>query len=390
MDRQIFAQRLATASRRAAEFARRFLEETLPADLLFRVHLNESYDGNATPEFVLFPEDSSDAAVVQHKDVGLDDALEVLWRDGMVPQWVNLTVAAETGSATVIDVVACGRFTADESLLYHQQEGFAPFHVLGPTLPIGYKDGDTFSIYRDAACWSATDLDRVSANAEKVWSLELNGPVFTDELLLGGFEFPAAEILEVRGGLVQGNALAMLNGIPKLRVLRLSFGSAELLDLSALPRLSGLESLELVALPPLIRGLAGLSRRLPRLSSLRLGSGGRVEADDALSFGSLDRLTLEFPTIPAWIPEVPRVDSLSLHIDQCSDLEASRLIASAASTLRSVGLRGTPVTDGIFETLGRLSHLGYVDLVDTGVTPEALSAFAGRRPSLKYYPRAPR
>ncbi|XXY54867.1 hypothetical protein WME91_27425 [Sorangium sp. So ce269] len=35
----------------------------------------------------------------------------------------------------LLEVRVCGRFTAKAELLYHEREGWPPFHVLGPVLP---------------------------------------------------------------------------------------------------------------------------------------------------------------------------------------------------------------------------------------------------------------
>jgi hypothetical protein len=46
MQRETFANRLHAATRAAVGIAREYIEETLPDEVLFRVRLNSSYDGN--------------------------------------------------------------------------------------------------------------------------------------------------------------------------------------------------------------------------------------------------------------------------------------------------------------------------------------------------------
>jgi hypothetical protein len=72
-----------------------------------------------------------------------------LWRDGHVPQWINVAVLTETGTETIVELLCCGRFTADETRLYPVDEGRPPFHVLSPMLPPSY-DGGRFSIHHRA------------------------------------------------------------------------------------------------------------------------------------------------------------------------------------------------------------------------------------------------
>src|SRR4029079_19531467 len=87
------------------------------------------------------------------------------------------------GDASLLQLMCCGRFTADEGLLYHAREGCPPFHVTGPVLPVGYEDGQKFSIYDRSECWTLDDVDHLRNHAHKVWSLDLVGHAFDDESL---------------------------------------------------------------------------------------------------------------------------------------------------------------------------------------------------------------
>ncbi len=58
VDRSVFAQHFLAAAKSALEFSRQFLEEPLPDEMIFRVHLNSSHDVHARPDVRLFPEDS--------------------------------------------------------------------------------------------------------------------------------------------------------------------------------------------------------------------------------------------------------------------------------------------------------------------------------------------
>jgi hypothetical protein len=159
----VFAARFTASAQAAWAFGRELIAEELPAVLMFRVPLNQSYDGHPPqPGEVRFPQDSG-----QHRAAALNkcDAQTVvaeLWRDGRVPEWINLSVVGETGAETVIEVVCCGRFTDDDTRLYHAGEGAPPFHVLGPALP-PRRDGARFSIHLRAECWDRSDALHLSA-----------------------------------------------------------------------------------------------------------------------------------------------------------------------------------------------------------------------------------
>jgi hypothetical protein len=82
VDRSIFEQHFVEAAAAARDFARQFIEETLPDAMRFRVHLNMSHDRNAAPDFKFFPEDSSGARELAFETLEVEQVVDVLWRDG--------------------------------------------------------------------------------------------------------------------------------------------------------------------------------------------------------------------------------------------------------------------------------------------------------------------
>ena len=148
MERDLFARRLANASVAALDFARTFIVEPLPAAMRFHIELNASHDGNAGPEFKLYPEDSERSPIV---DASAEDVIALLWRDGRVPQWIDVSVVGEAGDTTTMGLLVCGRFIADETRLYYTwNKDVAPFGVKGPSLPFDYEEGRKFSLHSGA------------------------------------------------------------------------------------------------------------------------------------------------------------------------------------------------------------------------------------------------
>lgn len=388
MDRNLFAGRLREASVLARDFAREFIREPLPDDLRFRVHLNCSYDGNPLVEDeVVYPNDSAfDRAMALH-EVTEGQVLEALWRDGRVPEWIDLNVAGETGTATLIDVLSCGRFTAGERLLYHTREGRPPFHVLGPTLPVGHRKEERFSIYGRSACWTPADLERVVLHSNDVWSLDLVGPVFTDRLLETIHDFRRLEILAMKKVPITGSGLRGLARLRRLRVLRIGFAPLTRIDLSSMPSLPALTTLDLTGLPAEVAGVIGLGA-LAGLESLTLQAAHPFLLDaPPPELPSLQRFSLTTPALPQspW-PRAPGLRDLSLHVESLSDTEVVRA-ASGYPRLRSLSLGGTPVTDAFLDELHRWPDLEYLDVVASRVTPGALHELAARRPTLRFHPR---
>lgn len=115
------------------------VKQVLPDTPLFLIEPNTSYDGNAVlGDETLFPQDS----LPPGKTLGPLDtraATHWLWREGKIPEWIDVRAYDVSSSASVLWLMCCGRFTSDADLLYHEREGNQPFHVTSPTLPPGWK-----------------------------------------------------------------------------------------------------------------------------------------------------------------------------------------------------------------------------------------------------------
>ena len=387
MDRSVFTRHFMEAAAQTRDFARKFIEEPLPDAMRFRVHLNMSHDANAAAVFRLFPEDSSATRELETKNLAAEDVVDLLFRDGYVPQWVDLSVGGETGRETVIDVVACRRFIDDEQRLYYAHTGIAPFSPKGPSLPVGHVEGARFSIHDRSSCWTLDDLERAQRKADKVWSLELRGPIFDDQTMAVALGFPRLEILELVGVRLQGPGLTALRDLPRLRHLRVRFGDIPEFALADLPVLAKLDTLVLSCLPPRLSSPARLVDALPSLKELTLGSTRRVRVDGELALRRLDDLTLELPAIPAWVIMPAALRSLTLCASEATDDDVRKALASTPITLESLVLRGTPASDAVFHELERLRAVNYLDAVDTRITLDALRHLSLERPGLKCWPR---
>jgi hypothetical protein len=388
MDRELFERRFLEASSHAREFAKRFIEESLPEPLLFHVHLNSSYDRGAGPRFKLFPQDSSEKMALKSKHLSAGAVVDLLWRDGLVPQWADLTATGKTPDATLLDVTCCGRFIADESALYYTWTPFAPFGVKGPVLPVGWVEGQRFSIYHRSSCWSRGDLVRVMQHPSKLWSLELHGPDFRDDVVPEYLHSDSLELLEVGLVRLRGAGLRCIARLPKLRALRVSLrGGVDFFSFGHMPEAAQLEHLSLDGAPHAMKDVEQLVSSVPRLKSLRLSGQFDSAVDAQLLVPHLEELRLAFPHLPSWAKPGPSLRTLGIHAPASNDGELAVLLADAPTGLDTIVLRGTPVTDAVFESLSRFPKLQYIDVVDTWVTAEGLGAFANKRPGLRFHPR---
>lgn len=379
MERRVFGERLERGAARARDFARTFVMEELPDLLRFRVLLNQSYDGHAGPEARLFPEDNG--RTVHCADA--EAVVDLLYRDGRVPEWVDLTVVGEGVATTIVEVRACGRFVEDDARLYYTRcPDQAPFGVKGPTLPVGWVEGQRFSIHHRSSCWSRADLEDACRHGGAVWSLELHGTAF-DDVLSGRLPLPALEILELHG--VSPVSFAGLAGFSRLRVLRLDLGGRAL-DLASLPLLPALSVLSLHGLPSRIEGVARLSSAAPALRDLTLTAPACPESDARLA-PPLRALKLSMPTLPAWVASSPSLRTLHLAASQATNDDVRAWLAVCPQELEDLSLRGAHVSDEILQDLGRFRALQFLTVVDTAVTREALERFAKGRRNFRYLPR---
>jgi hypothetical protein len=107
MDRDLFVDRLLRASDRCRTFTTQFVTDLLPSAYAFCVILNCSYDADLGPDEVVFPDD-----VQKHGSrVGPLDAegvVSLLWRDRMVPKWIDMWVWAADEHTTYFQLTCCG------------------------------------------------------------------------------------------------------------------------------------------------------------------------------------------------------------------------------------------------------------------------------------------
>ena len=62
------------------------------------------------------------------------EAVTYLWRDGKVPEWIDVAVEA-VDHRSLVALRCCGRFTSSEELLYHSPSGLPPLSIKSPALP---------------------------------------------------------------------------------------------------------------------------------------------------------------------------------------------------------------------------------------------------------------
>jgi hypothetical protein len=111
------------------------VRNALPDSFLYTVHLNQSYDGNSLePGEHVFPDDIAryGATVGPFND---SSVVDLLWRDGLVPEWIDISVERADSDHTHFSLLCCGRFADSPDHLYYSQTDCCPFGVKSPVLP---------------------------------------------------------------------------------------------------------------------------------------------------------------------------------------------------------------------------------------------------------------
>ncbi|MBV1849319.1 hypothetical protein [Catellatospora tritici] len=385
MDKDTFTSRFRQAAEMAHRFAQTMISEPLPDALSFRVRLNQSYDGHPPrPGEVRFPEDSSWEKASSLHRVDLATAVAQLWRDGRVPEWINVMVTSETGTETVFEVVCCGRFTGDDEHLYHEREGMPPFHALGPWLPPRRHEG-TFSIHTRAECWDATDLRALAAAADSVWSLDLCTAEFDGQLLSALPELPNLEIFEHRRCRLGTGALSTFARFPRLKRLTLHLADAEGFS-AAGGALTTVTDLTIANLPPRPWGCESLATQAPAVESLTLVGTDTVWLGGVIS-ERVRQLTIGGGSLAGSVRLPRELDSLSISVDGDGDLPLHRLL-DGVERLGSLSLRGTPVDDDTVVDLVRRHTPDDIDLVGTAVSAQTMSQLRATYPDMEVLPRS--
>ena len=108
--------------------------DDLPDVFTYRLFPNQSCDEHLEPDDVVFPNDSL-AHIHDFTELGRDDCLQFLYRDGRVPQWIDVSVGDVDYDFTYVCLRCCGRFTRHDDRLYYRRFDRGPFGIKSPPFP---------------------------------------------------------------------------------------------------------------------------------------------------------------------------------------------------------------------------------------------------------------
>lgn len=135
INKQTFAQNLELGTKHVRENTRRYCDNDIPEASRYRIQLNSSFDGHPLRKNEkLFP-DHDVPQTDGEEFYTSDEVVDRLWRDGYIPEWIDITPLEVLANTCHYELRCCGRFTTNDEMLYHRREGYPPFHCFGPILP---------------------------------------------------------------------------------------------------------------------------------------------------------------------------------------------------------------------------------------------------------------
>ena len=142
MTRAIFSQNLRKATLVSHEKALMAVENELKPPFSYLVHLNQSHDGNPLAEGEVIPKKMRTKGHAPCGPLAHEEVVSLLWLNGLVPAWVDIMPWEASSDGLRFRLICCGRFADNEPLLYHQREGYPPFHAPGVWVPPDWKSVD--------------------------------------------------------------------------------------------------------------------------------------------------------------------------------------------------------------------------------------------------------
>jgi len=120
----------------------RLVVNSLPEAHAYIVELNQSFDENPlAQDETVYPEDQTPIGDVS-APLSIGDVVELLWRDGSVPEWIDIAPVRVTDYQTIFQLICCGRFTENPDRLYYRDSEWSPFGIKSPTLPSRWTEDD--------------------------------------------------------------------------------------------------------------------------------------------------------------------------------------------------------------------------------------------------------
>jgi hypothetical protein len=135
MTREEFSNNLKAATFHSHEKALAFVVNELRTPFTYLVALNQSFDGNPLANGEVIPQQIRARKNEVVGPLTHEEVIDLLWLNGLVPEWIDIIPWEASNSGLKFKLTCCGRFAEGKPLLYHEKEGYQPFHAPGVWSP---------------------------------------------------------------------------------------------------------------------------------------------------------------------------------------------------------------------------------------------------------------
>lgn len=142
MTKQEFLSRLQGASLISLKFAERYVTDKLTDDFKYNVIFTPANYNDDLTKFDVYPEDEG----VIKLSLTEIEVIDLLCRKNKIPVWINISVLKSSKKSTTFNLLCAGRYSDNEEEFYYNDNQLGPFGIKSPTFPIGYKEGEKFSL----------------------------------------------------------------------------------------------------------------------------------------------------------------------------------------------------------------------------------------------------
>lgn len=142
MTKQEFLSRLQGASLIALKFAERYVTDKLTDDFKYNVIFTPANHNDDLTKLDVYPEDEGSIKLTLTEI----EVIDLLCRKNKIPVWIDISVLKLSKKSTTFNLLCAGRYSDNEEEFYYNDNQLGPFGIKGPTLPIGYKEGEKFSL----------------------------------------------------------------------------------------------------------------------------------------------------------------------------------------------------------------------------------------------------
>lgn len=145
MNKSFLERLLIETTNCAVEIAAKFVNNKLPPQCRYIVAFNdfdynELSSNSEIPKEIVYDIQTKTISSLESTNV-----INLLCKDDLMPQWVNVSVCSVDDNFTYISITYSNRFV-NNKYFYHKKEGSAPFHCLGPAVPANWEKGSKFNL----------------------------------------------------------------------------------------------------------------------------------------------------------------------------------------------------------------------------------------------------